>query len=89
MEDDAVNPKHYSDFGQYAGIHIIRAWTKIRRGMGKSAVSFNIGQAVKYIQRAGIKTEDETDDIGKAIWYLQSELHEINPNKFPDPAAQE
>lgn len=35
---------------------------------------FCLGNAVKYITRAGHKTDDATEDLEKAIWYLQHKL---------------
>ena len=64
---DKINPEHY----------------EYRRG-GVTAVditetfNFNLGNAVKYIWRAGLK-EGETadDDLKKAVWYLERELDRL------------
>lgn len=86
LKDDAINPKHYSGFGEFAAIIIIRRWNKIRKDLGLEPVSFNVGNALKYIQRAGLKPgENEVRDILKAIWYLQNRAHELDPSN-PDPA---
>ena len=37
-------------------------------------LGFHLGNAVKYIARAGKKTPDATEDIKKAIWYLERYL---------------
>jgi hypothetical protein len=37
-------------------------------------LSFNLGNALKYAIRAGIKTPDPTEDLRKCIWYLEREL---------------
>jgi hypothetical protein len=38
-------------------------------------LNFSLGSAVKYIIRAGKKPkESSSDDLAKAIWYLQREL---------------
>jgi len=85
--DEAVNPKHYSDFGDYSAVIIIRVWDKIRKAAGVEPISFAVGNAIKYIQRAGFKPgEEEVRDLKKSIWYLQSRIHEIDPTE-PDPAA--
>jgi len=62
-EGDAVNhPSHYNQNGPEV-IELVR-W-----------LSFNRGNAVKYIARAGKKDPaKEEEDIEKAIWYLQDEL---------------
>jgi len=84
--DDPVNPKHYASFGDYAAIHIIRAWNRTRAEKGVEPVSFDVGNALKYIQRAGLKPgQDEIRDLGKAIWYLQERIHVLDPTE-PDPA---
>jgi len=37
--------------------------------------SFNLGNAIKYVWRAGLKPDSEFElDIRKAIWYLEREL---------------
>lgn len=64
---DKTNPSHY----------------EYRRG-GVTAVdvtetfNFNLGNAVKYIWRAGSKPgESAEDDLKKAIWYLERELDRL------------
>ena len=85
--DEKVNPKHYSDFGDHSAIHIIRVWNRIRKAAGVELVGFNVGNALKYIQRAGFKPgEAEVVDLKKAIWYLKNRIHEIDPTE-EDPAA--
>lgn len=85
--DEKVNPKHYADLGKYSAVHIIRVWNDFRRIVGGELVGFNVGNALKYIQRAGLKPgEAEIVDLKKAIWYLKNRIHEIDPNE-EDPAA--
>lgn len=60
---DAVNhPAHYGGKESlYETIKVIEAW-----GLG-----FNLGNAVKYISRAGLKDEAKhLEDLRKARWYL-------------------
>lgn len=39
-------------------------------------LGFHLGNAVKYISRAGAKnTESEEEDLKKAIWYLQRKIN--------------
>lgn len=86
--DAAVNPKHYSDFGEWATIVIIRRWNAVRKDAGVKPVPCNIGNALKYMQRAGFKPgQAEIQELKKAIWYLQSEVHELDPENEPDPAG--
>ena len=85
--DDKVNPQHYASFGKYAAIYVIRMWNRIRAAAGVEPVNFNVGNALKYMQRAGFKLgEEELVDIKKAIWYLQNRAHELDASE-PDPAG--
>lgn len=62
LAHDSVNhPKHYTQHP--SGVECI----DITRHMG-----FNVGNAMKYIWRADLK--NGTEDIRKAIWYLEDEL---------------
>jgi hypothetical protein len=63
---DAVNPRHYREHP--SGVECIA----ITEHMG-----FCLGNAVKYIWRAGLKSENPTEDLRKAIWYLERELARI------------
>lgn len=40
------------------------------------AFNFNVGNAIKYLWRAGLKS-DQTKDLEKALWYVQRELDRI------------
>ena len=58
------HPAHYNQ----GGIEVIDAIEAWRLG-------FHLGSAIKYIARAGVKSQDtEREDIEKAIWYLQRYL---------------
>lgn len=62
-EYEAVNhPAHYHS-GTYEAINVIDAWN----------LNFNLGNAVKYIARAGYKG-DRIEDLKKAVWYIQHEI---------------
>jgi hypothetical protein len=75
--DDKVNPKHYASLGLYSAVHVIEKWK----------LGFCLGNALKYIQRAGSKPgESEVVDLKKAVWYIQRHIHELDPSE-PDPAA--
>jgi predicted Zn-dependent protease len=63
----------------------IQVWDFIR----DQELNFHLGNAIKYICRAGYKDSKEAD-LKKAIHYLQNELDSIPPNpskgvpeKFP------
>lgn len=62
-DHDPVNhPKHYTSHP--SGVECIQ----IVRHFG-----FNIGNAVKYLWRCGLKG-DEVEDLRKAIWYIEDEI---------------
>lgn len=66
-DHDPVNhPAHYTNHP--SGVECI----EITRHM-----NFNLGNATKYIWRAGLKTDDAITDIRKAIWYLNDELDRL------------
>ena len=61
LHDPVNHPSHYTD-GKYEVIDFIES-----HGLG-----FHLGNAVKYISRAGKKNKDkEIEDLNKAIWYLK------------------
>lgn len=64
MTDDKVNhPSHYVDGRMYEPIDVIEDW-----GLG-----FHLGNAVKYISRAGRK-ESAVEDLEKAVWYIRRHI---------------
>lgn len=48
-------------------------------------LNFNVGNAIKYLWRAGHKTDDPTDDLRKAAWYVQREIDRIGRLVPPPP----
>lgn len=67
---DAVNhPVHYGGEGNpYEAINVIEAW-----GLG-----FSLGNAVKYISRAGKKDQArEIEDLEKAVWYINRRIKNL------------
>lgn len=69
---EAVNhPAHYGGADNpYEAIKVIEAW-----GLG-----FNLGNAVKYVSRAG-KKGALLEDLKKARWYLDREITNLEkPN---------
>lgn len=63
---DPVNhPSHYT-FSAVQPIDAIEAWE----------LGFHLGNAVKYIARAGRKS-DRLEDLKKAAWYLQREIKRL------------
>ena len=76
---DAVNPAHYRDLGSYSALHVVEKWS----------LGYHLGNALKYIQRAGKKEgATELTDLRKARWYLQRHLHLLDPENEVDPAAE-
>lgn len=64
---DSVNrPAHYAEGRKYEPIAVIEDW----------GLTYHLGNAVKYISRAGRKGETR-QDIEKAVWYLQRYLDEV------------
>jgi hypothetical protein len=37
-------------------------------------MNFNLGNAMKYIWRAGLKSDDDITDLEKSVWYVQREI---------------
>jgi len=66
MTDPVNHPPHYGGADNtYEAIKVIEAW-----GLG-----FNLGNAVKYVSRAGKKTPATLcEDLKKARWYLDREI---------------
>lgn len=61
MSDEKVDhPRHYNQHP--SGIECIDV---------VEHMSFNLGNAVKYLWRAGLKTPDFETDLRKAIWYVE------------------
>lgn len=73
MEDKVNNPKHYTSHP--SGIECI----EITRHY-----DYCIGNAIKYLWRAGLKTENgmqdkekEIEDLRKAIWYINDKIENL------------
>lgn len=65
VNDPINNPSHYAEGRKYEPIHVIRDWN----------LNFSLGNAVKYISRAGRKDPTKTiEDLKKAIFYIQNEI---------------
>jgi hypothetical protein len=61
---DAINhPQHYADGRKFEPIDVIEDWK----------LNFHLGNALKYISRAGRK-QDVVEDLKKAAWYIQREI---------------
>ena len=73
--DNVNHPAHYTWLKDLCGIEVI----DITRHM-----DFCLGNAIKYILRAGHKkdasltdTEKQIEDLNKAIWYIKDEIKRI------------
>jgi len=61
MSEKVNHPDHYGGEGNpYEAIKVIEAWD----------LNFHLGNVVKYISRAGKKSENNIEDLKKAEWYL-------------------
>lgn len=71
-KEDVVNhPSHYTD-GKIEVIDFIE----------DKQLGFCLGNACKYISRAGKKNKDkEIEDLEKAIWYINRRIKEIKEGK--------
>lgn len=71
-EYEKINhPNHYQAENMEA-IDVIEAYN----------LNFSLGSALKYILRAGKKPNEKTsEDLKKAIWYLQREIERKGANK--------
>jgi hypothetical protein len=68
MADNPIRPAHYTSL-QPEPIEVIESWE----------LGFCLGNAVKYIARAGRKG-DRVEDLKKAAWYLQREIERSEEN---------
>lgn len=64
--DNIHNPSHYVDGRKYEPRKVISDW----------GLNFNLGNAVKYISRAGRKG-DAIEDLKKAIQYILFEVEDL------------
>lgn len=68
---NAVNhPAHYN-VGGIEAIEVIDAYE----------LDFNLGNVIKYILRAGRKTDDKLEDLRKAKWYLDHAI-KVEDDRF-------
>lgn len=73
MATENVNrPKHYNGIPGIECIDVVRHF------------DFNLGNAIKYIWRAGLKKDKgrslkdkKIEDLEKAIWYLEDEINQL------------
>lgn len=81
MSETVNHPKHYNR-GKIECIEFIE----------DQALGFHLGNAVKYIVRAGVKDrEKEHEDLEKAVWYIRrhQETLKENPRRPNDMNPQD
>ena len=74
MNDVVNHPAHYGGAeNPYEAIKVIEAW----------GLDFCLGNAVKYISRAGKKDPaKEIEDLEKAVWYLHREIEKLKGKEY-------
>lgn len=63
---DAINPHHYKQHP--SGVECITITEHF---------NFCLGNAIKYIWRAGLKSENAIEDLHKARWYIEREIERM------------
>lgn len=73
MNDVVNHPAHYGGAeNPYEAIKVIEAWD----------LGFCLGNAVKYISRAGKKDPTKKiEDLQKAVWYINREIMRLEKLK--------
>lgn len=70
-EHDAVNhPRHYTQHP--SGVETIQI---------TEHMNFCLGNATKYIWRAGLKSDNPIEDLKKARWYIEREIARLEKTK--------
>ena len=70
MSDNVKHPSHYAEGRKFEPKDVIRDW----------GLNFNLGNAVKYLSRAGRK-DDLIQDLKKAQQYIQFEIEAIEAER--------
>jgi hypothetical protein len=70
---EAVNhPAHYGGDTTYEVIKVLEAW---------GVLDFCLGNTIKYVARAGKKSEEMIQDLKKALWYLDHRIKQLEKAK--------
>ena len=72
MSEAIDHPKHYN--ANPSGVECI---TIVEH------MPFNLGNAVKYIWRSGLKAPDAITDLEKARWYIEREIARLRAGTQP------
>tara|TARA_R100001463_G_C3476496_1_gene216467 strand:- start:121 stop:462 length:342 start_codon:yes stop_codon:yes gene_type:complete len=79
---DPLNPDYYKNYSIEV-TDAIQSW----------GLNYCQGNIIKYIVRCGRKTADPTQDLEKALWYLQKELSkydkQLSENSFTQSDKQD
>ena len=68
MSKNVEHPSHYGGKDNpYEAIKVIDSWN----------LDFSLGNAVKYIARAGKKGDNALEDLEKAKWYVQHAIDRL------------
>lgn len=70
MSDNVNHPKHY--VSHPSGVECIQI---------TEHMDFLLGNAMKYLWRAGVKSESPVEDLEKARWYLDRKLDLLSREK--------
>jgi len=62
-----TQPQPYYHSGTYETIKVIEAW----------GLNFSLGNVIKYVARAGRKTDNPVEDLEKAKWYIEREIEKL------------
>jgi hypothetical protein len=73
MHDNVNHPKHYTSHP--SGVECIEVTEHF---------NFCIGNAIKYLWRAGLKGE-QVEDLRKARWYIDREISRVLNNQKDPP----
>ena len=77
MSDNVNHPEHYQSAAGIEAIDVIEAFD----------LTFNLGNACKYILRAGKKGPALTD-LQKAEWYIKREIARRSVSTNEEPPAE-
>jgi hypothetical protein len=67
MSDPVNHPKHYTSHP--SGVECITVTEHF---------GFNVGNAIKYLWRAGLKSPSAIEDLKKAAWYVNREIERLS-----------
>lgn len=66
IKTDSINPSHYRSHP--SNIECIQI---------TEHMDFCLGNSIKYIWRAGLKSSDPIEDLEKAKWYLERKINQL------------